>query len=527
VGRSIARLAVSLLLVLLTPVVAHTTPAGADGSGDQHSDNMSLLFQSPNSTGATNSDLTFWGDRAYAGNYNGFRIFDVGDPANPELLTDFPCFGPQSDTAVWENRLLFVTVDTTLTGPECGSTATATPDDPDGWEGVRIFDVSDPTAPRYVDAVYTDCGAHTITLFPQSRREVMIYVSSYPLLPGPTCGPVRGPENGNSPLHEKISVISVPTHAPERARVVAQPEISYPGDPDNRFDPAEHGLVGFNPLTACHDITVHVERRLAGGACAEQVQLWRIDRHGIPDTEHPVWVFDDATDSDGPGGGDVGRDFWHTTRFTWDGRYLQADDESMGSGCPTVTPGIGDTGRTHFLDVRTGQRASFFTLPTERAQDDTYCSVHQGNFVRTRGGRYLSVSAWYQGGVNVIDVTNPRRPREVAYYDLAPDEPPAGTTAAAGAATGPLGSLGAEVASGDGSVGLAHHPGEDVAGPTGSNNWAAYWYEGPALPGRSLTIYGQDGFAAQPEASRGFQVYQVDLPVPERPLDHLNPQTQG
>src|SRR5262245_37055031 len=27
--------------------------------------------------GTTNSDLAFWGDLAYAGNYNGFRILDV------------------------------------------------------------------------------------------------------------------------------------------------------------------------------------------------------------------------------------------------------------------------------------------------------------------------------------------------------------------------------------------------------------------------------------------------------------------
>jgi hypothetical protein len=515
--RSSVRLVVVLVLVLLTPLVAQAPPAGSD-EGDQHSDNMSLLFNAPNSTGATNSDLTFWGDRAYAGNYDGFRIFDVSDPETPEQLVDFQCYGPQSDTAVWQNELLFVTVDTTLTGPECGSPAAPSPDFPDGWEGVRIFDVSDPTSPQYIDAVYTDCGAHTITLYPKSRHEVMIYVSSYPLLAGPTCGPVRGPENGNSPTHEKISVISVPVDAPEEARVVAQPQVSYPGDPDNLWDPAEHGLVGnFNPITACHDITVHVERRVAAAACAEQVQLWRIDRHGIPDTEHPIWVFDDTTDEDGPGGGDVSHDFWHTTRFTWDGKYVQADDESLGDGCPTVTPNIGDTGRTHFLDARTGQRQSFFTLDPARALDDTYCSVHQGNFVRTRDGRYLSVSAWYQGGVNVIDFTNPRRPREVAYYDAGPAEHVDPSVAA-----GPQGEIANELG-GSGSVGIADHPG----GPTGSNNWTAYWYEGPSLPGRSLTIYGNEGFTAQPEASRGFQVYRVDLPVRERNLDHLNPQTQG
>jgi hypothetical protein len=478
-------LVVALLVVLLMPFAIPAAPAGSSHNADQHSENMSFLFNAPNATGATNSDLAFWGNRAYAGNYNGFRTFDISNPSSPQLLSDFSCPGPQVDTAVWENKLLFTAVDRTMTSPECGAAPTAALDDPTGWEGVRIFDVSDPAAPRHITGVYTDCGAHTITLFPRNPREVLLYVSSYPLQPGPTCGPVRGPENGNSPLHEKISVILVPVDAPETARVIAEPQISYPGDPDGTFDPAEHGLVGFNPLTACHDIAVHVQRRLAAGACAEQIQLWRIDGHGIPDTEHPLWVYDDNTDTDGPGGGDVAVDFWHTTRFTWDGKYVQADDESFGSGCPTTTPGIGDTGRTHFFDARTGQRQSTFTLPTERAGGDTYCSVHQGNFVRTRDHRYLSVSAWYQGGVNVIDFTDPTDPREVAYYDAAP------------------------------------------GGPTGSNNWAAYWYEGAQLPGDTLTIYAQDGFAAQAAAARGFQVFSVDLEVRERRVDHLNPQTTG
>lgn len=476
-----ARLLIALLVVVLTPLLVQAAPAGSSHNPNQHSDNMSLLFNAPNATAATNSDLAFWGERAYAGNYDGFRIFDIANPAAPQQLVDFRCPGPQVDTVVWENKLLFTAVDRTMTAPECGSTPTPAVDDPTGWEGVRIFDVSNPAAPRFITGVYTDCGAHTITLNPKNRREVLLYVSSYPLAAGPTCGPIRGPENGNSPLHEKISVISVPTRAPHKAKVVAEPKVSYPGDPDNRFDPAEHGLVGFNPLTACHDITVHVGKQLAAAACAEQVQLWRIKRNGVPDTEHPIWVFDDNTDTDGPGGGDVAVDFWHTTRFTWDGKYVQADDESMGSGCPTTTAGIGDTGRTHFLNARTGQRESTFTLP-RTGDGDTYCSVHQGNFVRTKDNRYLSVSAWYQGGVNVIDFTDPANPVEVGYYDIAP------------------------------------------AGPTGSNIWSAYWYEGPDLSRDSLTIYGND---SRGPTGRGFEVYELELDARERRLDHLNPQTQG
>lgn len=35
----------------------------------------------------------------------------------------------------------------------------------------------------------------------------------------------------------------------------------------------------------------------------------------------------------------------------------------------------------------------------------------------------LLVNAWSMGGVDVIDFTNPRAPKEVAFYDMAPFGP--------------------------------------------------------------------------------------------------------
>lgn len=452
---------------------------------DGERDSMHLLAEFP--TGKVNSDIAFWGDKAYVGNYAGFRIFDISG-SRPRLLRDFACFGPQNDPVVWDG-LLFLAVDQTLTGPECGATATAH-DDPKGWEGVRIFDVRDARNPRFITGVYTDCGAHTITLFPDEQQgRVLLYVSSYPLRPGPTCGPKRGPAVGRDPLHGVIQVLQVPLADPAAAREIAEPPIAYPGDPDNRFDPAEHGLTGFNPLRACHDIGVFVELRLAGAACAEQAQLWRIGPEGIPDTTSPIWIFDDNVDVDGAGGGDVAVDFWHSATFSWDGRVVNFIDESFGDGCPPVTAiGAGatapnsDTGRMFFLDTSSGSLLSRFMIP--RPEPDAYCSAHLGNTVPARN-RYLLVNAWYMGGSDVIDFTNPTNPREIAFFDAAP------------------------------------------AGPAGSDNWSAYWYERrPAPQGSSLTLYGNDG-VHQPETGRGFEAFKAFVgPVRRVGLDRLNPQTQ-
>src|ERR687891_368528 len=292
-------------------------PAGADHNEDSHK-RMFEEFDSPN--GRTNSDFAVWGNHAFSGYYSGsdatpdggVRIFDISNPAAPSLIRDFKCDGLQADPIVWDRNgngvadLLMLAVDRTMLAPECGAPRTAH-NDPTGWEGVRVFTMSDNPANPFttitqVKAVYTDCGAHTITLWPGANR-LLVYVSSYPLRPGPTCGtiPFNGvppyqnaanpydedPGSPDNPLHGVIQVVEVPLDNPAAANELAvQPAISYPGDPDGRMEWSEKGLPSppFEPAAvACHDIVVHMEHNLAGGACAEQGQVWEIDPNtGIP-----------------------------------------------------------------------------------------------------------------------------------------------------------------------------------------------------------------------------------------------------
>src|SRR6266508_2385964 len=122
------------------------------GAMHQVFSNMSLEFFDAN-TEAITSDIAFWGDTSFVGNYNGLRTYDISNPAHPVRLADFRCVGPQNDPSVWdtdgngEADLLVLSVDRTMTGPTCSATPTVHPDgtrfdaDPTGWEGVRLFDV--------------------------------------------------------------------------------------------------------------------------------------------------------------------------------------------------------------------------------------------------------------------------------------------------------------------------------------------------------------------------------------------------
>ena len=442
-------------------------------------DRMGLVLESPNATGAVNSDLAFWGDRAYAGNYDGFRIFDISNPSRPRLVSDFRCFGPQNDLSVWDRSgdgkadLLIASVDRTLSGPNCGATAVAH-DDRSGWEGLRLFDISNESAPVQIGAVYQDCGSHTHTVIPGAGR-LLVLNSSYPLRPGPTCGPVNGPASGRDALHGVIQVVEVPLANPAAAAEIAELPINYPGDPGNVFTPSERGLTGpdlVDGMRACHDMTVFVQLGLVAAACAEQLQLWRIGANRLPDTGNPVWVYDQPN-----------VDFWHSATFSWDGTVVNAIDESFGSGCPTTTTlasgEVVDSGNMFFLATGTGAKLSEFRMPRSDPDDHVaqYCSAHLGIAV-PGAARDLLVNAWYTAGVDVIDFTNPRKPREIAYYDVDGD------------------------------------------------NWSAYWYEnGTPDPGSPLRIYATDG-VEDPSAGDGFQALTAAVNGPRIGLEHLNPQTQ-
>jgi hypothetical protein len=57
------------------------------------------------------------------------------------------------------------------------------------------------------------------------------------------------------------------------------------------------------------------------------------------------------------------------------------------------------------------------------AQSDTEnCVAHNGSIVPVPG-RDIKVQAWYQGGISVMDFTDPMNVREIAYFDRGPIDP--------------------------------------------------------------------------------------------------------
>ncbi|WP_169982824.1 LVIVD repeat-containing protein [Microbispora sp. H10836] len=128
--------------------------------------------------GTINTDMAFQGDYAYMGNYGGFSIIDIKNPQKPEVVSSVVCPGSQMDMSVYGN-LLIGSVDSSRNDDSCSSVAQSAAQK-SSWEGVRIFDISDKANPKYVKSVETACGSHTHTLVPdKAGKNVYAYVSSY------------------------------------------------------------------------------------------------------------------------------------------------------------------------------------------------------------------------------------------------------------------------------------------------------------------------------------------------------------
>ena len=166
----------SITLTLTSGAVAAAQPAPNNpdlpAGASEGSRNVSLVANLPKTgafsdRAAFNSDLAFKGNYVFAGNYNGFTVYNVEKPRRPREVVQVVCPGAQNDISV-HGRLLIVSVDSRRTDDTCSSSAASAAQSASGayWEGIRIFDISNPAAPRYVKAVETDCGSHTHTRVP-------------------------------------------------------------------------------------------------------------------------------------------------------------------------------------------------------------------------------------------------------------------------------------------------------------------------------------------------------------------------
>jgi len=378
----------------------------------------------------SNSDFAFQGNHLFQGNFYGVNIYDISNPANATLLTTLVCPGGQGDVSAYKN-LLFMSVEMPNGRLDCG--AEGFPPEPpppagqkkrppaaqkDRFRGVRIFDISDIKNPQQVAAVQTCRGSHTHTLVvdPNDKDNVYIYVSGTSFVRQPEelagCSGEAPDKDPNTALF-RIEVIKVPIAAPQEAKVVSSPRIF--------IDPRTGALNGLNnggthgkekpaDTNQCHDITVYSAIGLAAGACSGNGIV--LD---IKDPVHPKRV--DAVS-------DPNYSYWHSASFSNDGSKVVFTDEwggGLGARCRQNDPNKWGADAIFRLKDDKLSLASYYKLPAAQAASEN-CVAHNGSLIPVPG-RDIEVQAWYQGGISLVDFTDPAQPFEIAYFDRGPIDP--------------------------------------------------------------------------------------------------------
>jgi hypothetical protein len=378
-------------------------PPDDGGAGFVTSPNMKLLGFSERRVAAQdfnrfNTDLAFWGDTAYQGQFNGFRILDIDDPRRPREILNFEgcgnsAGGGQGDVVVWGSVLVRA-----WDNPGNGQTCDGVPV-PASFEGMHVFDVSDPRNPELVSSVELACGTHTLTAVPDlGNRRLLVYGT-----------PSEDECDG-------LELVEVPLSRPEEAEFL-------------RFE-----LAGRNAADAdgfhCHDTGVILGQAnkvaCAGGA---GFAVWSIGGKDGGSRDNPRFLYNHVVPEIAGGGPNPDDPTGHSAAFSNDGDTIIFGHEPGGglqarckaNGEPvTNPPGVQNENMKSYFFFATdsGEPLGKWTLTRPQLQGEN-CTLHNYNVVPTKHDDIL-VHGSYQSGIGVLDFSDPARAREIAFADPAP-----------------------------------------------------------------------------------------------------------
>jgi hypothetical protein len=360
-----------------------------------HSPNPASFLEEPPGPAPAeiNSDLAFWGNYAFNGNYDGFRIIDISDRRNPVEISHTRCQGNQGDIVVWGDILVRSwNSPAPAATPEFPLANCDGEEVPAGWEGVHVFDISNKADPQLLTSVELPCGSHTATAVPDPANNRLIV---YNHTSGGPCF--------------FFDVIEVPLDDPASARLVRQ--VPLEGEHACHDSGVILGEVNLMACASGHMTNVFDigRNKRRGGSITRPRFLYTVEEEGVGPVDPPP-----------PGIEHSGS--WHSAAFTWDGEVLILGWEPGGgveAECEATDPPV--TKSAFFYDADNGRKLGQWTLPRPQTAEEN-CTIHNYNVVPIRN-RYILTSGNYQAGTWVTDFTNPSRPRVLAYADPPPIVP--------------------------------------------------------------------------------------------------------
>jgi hypothetical protein len=380
---------IGLLAFPLAAAADHATrPHTPNIHAKGHSPHPASFFGDPDGVRHINSDLAFWGNLAFNGNYNGWRVIDISDPDNPVEIAHPECNGDQGDLVVWQNILVRSWNSKKAVPRTCAGQTV-----PAGWEGVHVFDISDPANPVLKASVELPCGSHTATVAGISSGNLIVYSNN-------SSG--NAACIGGAAAGDFMDIIAVPLDNPAGASLIHREELAGPTDP--------------TVAPGCHDAgVIRGDVNLAVCASADTTNVFSIGAPRGGSLEDPQFLYTIQEP-----GVDGHRGRWHSGSFTWDGEVIILGWEPGGGAapeCEATDPPV--TKSMFFYNSVTGAKLGQWTLPRPQSSAEN-CTIHNYNLVPLRSGRDVAVSGNYQAGTWVTDLTNRANAQTVAWSDPPP-----------------------------------------------------------------------------------------------------------
>ncbi len=405
VGASAHPVRIQGLAQTLGNATATLTTAPNDGGANfTKSSNMRLLGFSERRVAANdfsrfNTDLAFWGDYAFQGQFNGFRIIDIDNPRKPKEVLNYESCGTvgQGDVVVWGSILVRSWDVNSPAGQTCDGQAV-----PPGFEGLHVFDISDVMNPQLVASVDLQCGSHTATGVPDlGNRRLLVYSTP------------------SSAACEGLDIVEVPLSRPAESEFL-------------RFEFADRATGAANNF-ACHDTGV-ILGRANKVACAGGVgfAVWSVGGKDGGSRDNPRFLYNYVVPEIAAGPPNADNPTGHSAAFSWDGKTIIFGHEPGGglqsrckaTGEPVTTNGApvgtqNDNMKSFFFyDTDSGQPLGKWTHTRPQTEIEN-CTLHNYNIVPTKHDDIL-VHGSYQSGIGVLDFSDPARAREIAFADPAP-----------------------------------------------------------------------------------------------------------
>jgi len=394
---------VAALLVGMLPIL----PASAELK-----ENMNRVGGAPGSTGG---HIAFESGRLYLGTYgNGMRWYDIADPKSPKLLGTYEPGGPRADAvpdaAVFDGRHIAVLN---------GTSRSTLPIADLNTQKAEFLDVTNPASPQLLHTFFgaNDGESHNGDIYDDKRlwlpsggsgdNGLRIY-DLQPLLDNPPDPLNVDPANDPARLWP-------PDDCRAEAAILCDPTTLWQNSPFRGDQP-----VG-GAFTHTHDITLYPNHPVAqpdgttlnrdiillaeGGAYANQAgntgSVFVID---ITDPTNPVvryrWLHETGAGH-------------HPVRYHHEAIFIEGkpnlmvvSDEDLHNGCG-IAGGLVAVQLSP--DLLSGAEMSEWFIPT--GTPAAVCSAH----VFSTAGNLLFMGA-YNAGTQVIDYSDPAKPKRVGYY---------------------------------------------------------------------------------------------------------------